>query len=110
MKQFFSANDQVLPRPLEKLPEYAHGKARRTLAERLVAAFGMSDPAADAIANAVVDPSAVRKVIGEPTDPQVQEIAVPGGVLLGIRTTGWSRPIMPHPRNHQHAPSPASPV
>jgi hypothetical protein len=108
MKKFFSANDQndhVLPRPLERLPEYAHAKARRTLAERLVAAFGMSEAATDAIANAVVDPSAVRKAIGEPNDPQVEEIAVPGGMLLGIRTTVWSRRIMPDPRNPRIGPS-----
>jgi hypothetical protein len=105
VKKFFSANDPVLPRPLEKLPEYPHAKSRRALAERLVAAFGMSEPAADAIANAVVDPSAVRKAIGEPNDPQVEEIAVPGGVLLGIRTTVWSRRVMPDPRNPRIGPS-----
>ncbi len=105
MKKFFSANDHVLPRPLEKLPEYAHGKARHSLAERLVAAFGMSDSAADAIANSVVDPSAVRKAIGEPNDPQVEEVAVPGGMLLGIRTSVWSRRIMPDPRNPRIGPS-----
>src|SRR5580765_6832092 len=105
MKKFFSANDHVLPRPLEKLPEYAHAKSRRALSERLVTAFGMSEQAADAIANAVVDPSAVRKTIGEPTDPQVEEIAVPGGMLLGIRTTVWSRRIMPDLRNPRIGPS-----
>jgi hypothetical protein len=105
MKKFFSANDHVLPRPLENLPNYADARARRTLAERLVAAFGMSEAAADAIANAVVDPSAVRKTIGDPTDPQVEEIAVPGGVLLGIRTTVWSRRIMPDPRNPRIGPT-----
>ena len=36
------------------------------MAESLVAAFGMSEAAADAIANAVVDPSAVREGIGDP--------------------------------------------
>lgn len=105
MKKFFSANDHVLPRPLENLPEYAHAKSRRTLSERLVAAFGMSEAAADAIANAVVDPSAVRKSIGEPAEPQVEEIAVPGGMLLGIRTTVWSRRVMPDPRNPRIGPS-----
>jgi hypothetical protein len=69
MKRFLSTNDHVLPRPLERLPEYARTNARRTLADRLVAAFGMSEPAADATSNAVVDPSAVRKAIGEPSDP-----------------------------------------
>jgi hypothetical protein len=105
VKKLFTANDHVLPRPLEDLPEYAHAKSRRTLAERLVAAFSLTEAAADAIANAVVDPSAVRKAIGEPTDPQVEEIAVPGGILLGIRTTVWSRRVMPDPRNPRIGPS-----
>jgi hypothetical protein len=105
MKKFFSSNDRVLPRPVEKLPEYAHAKARRTLAEKLIEAFGMSNEAADAIANAVVDPSVVRKSIGDPTDPSVEEMAVPGGVLLGIRTHVWSRRIMPDPRNPRIGPS-----
>ncbi len=103
IRRFFSTDDHVLPRPVEKLPEYAHAKARRSLAERLVAAFGQSEPAADAIANAIVDPSAVRKAIGEPVDPQVEEIAVPGGTLLGIRTIVWSRRIMPDPQSPNRA-------
>src|SRR5437660_787112 len=106
MKKFFSQNDPVLPRPLEKLPDYPHAKSRRALAERLVAAFGMSEPAADAIANAVVDPSAVRDAIGDPKNLRwVEEIAVPGGVVLGLRTTVWSRRIMPDPRNPRIGPS-----
>lgn len=98
-------DDHVLARPVEKLPEYAHAKARRTLAERLVTAFRMSEPAATAIADAVVDPSAVRSSIGEPTDPQVEQIAVPGGHLLGIRTQVWARRVMPDPRNPRIGPS-----
>jgi hypothetical protein len=98
-------DDHVLPRPVEPLPEYAHAKARRTLAERLVEAFGMSEQAANAIADAVVDPSSVRKSIGEPFDPQVEEIAVPGGTVLGIRTIAWTRRIMPDPRNPRIGPS-----
>ena len=63
MKKFFTANDHVLPRPVESLPEFAHAKARNTLTEKLVEAFGMSTAAAIAIANAVVDPPAVRKSV-----------------------------------------------
>ena len=98
MSSIYSA-DHVLPRPAEKLPDYAHAKSRQVLSERLIAAFDMSEEAANSIANAVVDPSAVRKSIGEPTDPQTEKIAVPGGTLLGIRTPVWSRRIMPDPRN-----------
>ncbi|MBX3351679.1 MAG: hypothetical protein KF684_01995 [Phycisphaeraceae bacterium] len=97
--------DHVVPRPVEPLPELAHAKSRQTLAEKLIAAFGLAESAANAISNAVVDPAAVRKEIGEPTDPQTEEILVPGGSLLGIRTTVWARRIMPDPRNPRIGPS-----
>jgi hypothetical protein len=100
-----SADDHVLPRPVERLPEFAHAKARRALAERLVAAFGMSEAAATATADAVVDPTVVRQTIGEAKDPQVDEIPVPGGVLQGIRTQIWARRAMPDPRNPRIGPS-----
>jgi hypothetical protein len=99
------AVEHVLPRPAERLPEYAHSKARQALAERLGDAFELSDASASAIANAVVDPSEVRKSIGEPTDPDVEKIPVPGGTLLGIRTSVWARRIMPDPRNPRTLPS-----
>ncbi|MER9684665.1 MULTISPECIES: hypothetical protein [unclassified Mesorhizobium] len=95
----------VLPRPAEKLPEYAHAKARQTLAEKLQEAFGLSAAAATAISNAVVDPAAVRKSINDTADPTVESIAVPGGTLLGIRTAVWARRIMPDARNPRTLPS-----
>jgi hypothetical protein len=95
----------VLPRPVGPLPEYAHAKSRNSLADRLVDAFGMSLEAAAATAAAVVDPSAVRSGIGEPTDPKVERIPVPGGTLLGIRTHVWARRIIPDPRNPRIGPS-----
>ncbi|KSV76029.1 hypothetical protein N185_16405 [Sinorhizobium sp. GW3] len=98
-------NGHVLPRPVERLPEYAHAKARQTLVERLIDAFGLADASAIAIAAAVVDPSEVRRSIGEPTDPDVEKIAVPGGTLLGIRTSVWARRTMPDPRNPRTLPS-----
>lgn len=101
----FQTDDHVLPRPVERLPEYAHAKARQTLAERIIDAFGLSTASASVIANAVVDPSEVRKSIGEPNDPDVEKIPVPGGTLLGIRTSVWSRRIMPDPRNPRTLPS-----
>src|SRR5690242_18311102 len=70
----FTNQDHVLPRPVERLPEFAHARARNTLADKLVAAFGLSNSAAAAIANAVVDPALVRKNIGEVNDPQVEYI------------------------------------
>ena len=99
------SEESVLPRPVEPLPEYAHARSRQALVERLAAAFKLSPESASVIANAVVDPSAVRKAIGEPSDPEVEEILVPGGVLLGIRTSVWARRIMPDPRNPRILPS-----
>ncbi len=99
------ADEHVLPRPVDALPEYAHAKSRQTLAEKVIEAFKLSPAAATAIANGIVDPSAVRKTIGEPQDPGVEEISVPGGTLLGIRTTVWSRRVMPDPRNPRIGPS-----
>jgi hypothetical protein len=101
----YATADHVLPRPVETMPEYAHAKSRQTLAERIVDAFGLSDASASTIANAVVDPTEVRKSIGEPTDPDVEKIPVPGGMLLGIRTSVWARRIMPDPRNPRTLPS-----
>jgi hypothetical protein len=98
-------DDHVLPRPVEALPEYAHAKSRQTLADKILEAFKLSSAAATVIANAVVDPSVVRKTIGEPSDPGVEEISVPGGTLLGIRTIVWSRRVMPDPRNPRIGPS-----
>lgn len=105
MEKTFS-RDYVLPRPVERLPEYARAKARKDLASRLVAAFSLSVEAASTIANGVVDPTAVRKSIGEPTSPEVEKISVPGGgTLLGIRTIVWARKVMPDPRNPRILPT-----
>jgi hypothetical protein len=104
MTKVFS-DDHVLPRPAERLPEYPHAKARQSLAEKLVDAFHITQESANAIANAVTDPTAVRKGIGEPAEPQVEEIAVPGGTILGIRTQIYSRRAMPDPRNPRIGPS-----
>ena len=95
----------VIPRPVESLPEYAHAKSRHALAERITEAFGLSAASASVIANAVVDPSAVRKSIGDPERPEAEEISVPGGTLLGVRTNVWVRRIMPDPRNPRTLPS-----
>jgi hypothetical protein len=101
-----TTDDHVLPRPVERLPEYANAKARQALAERIVDAFSLSDAAAIAIANAVVDPSEVRKTIGDPLrEPDVERIPVPGGTLFGIRTSVWARRTMPDPRNPRTLPS-----
>lgn len=95
----------VLPRPVERLPDFASAQARRALSEKLTDAFHLSASAATATANAVVNPSSVRRSIGEPSDPEVEHIAVPGGTLSGIRTSVWARRIFPDPRNPRTLPS-----
>jgi hypothetical protein len=101
-----SSDIHVLPRPVEALPDYAAASARNTLATRLSEAFGLTERSARAIANAVVDPSAVRRGFGgDQSSPNAERIAVPGGTLLGLRTTVWSRRIMPDPRNPRTLPS-----
>ena len=99
------SEESVLPRPVEALPEYANARSRQTLAEKVIDAFRLSPEASTAIANAVVDPAEVRKTIGDPLDPGVEEIAVPGGILLGIRTSVWVRRVMPDPRNPRILPA-----
>jgi hypothetical protein len=98
-------DDGVLPRPVERLPDLANAKSRHVLADKLIEAFDLSSASAAAIASAVVNPSDVRKSIGEPTDPDVERIPVPGGTLLGIRTNVWARRTMPDPRNPRILPS-----
>jgi hypothetical protein len=99
------SDDHVLPRPVERLPDFAHAKARQALSDKIVDAFGLTSASAAAIANAVVDPADVRKSIGEPNAPDVERIPVPGGTLLGIRTSVWVRRTMPDPRNPRTLPS-----
>ena len=110
MKKFFLPNDQVLPRPLEKLPEYAHAKAgatwprswsRRSQCPRRPPT---PSPTPSWTPPRSASASATRR------GPQVEEIAVPGGKVLGLRTKVWSRRIMPDPRNPRTRPDPPAPV
>src|SRR5438046_193013 len=59
----------VLPRPVDRLPDYPQAKARVALAERLIESFNLDSEAAMAISNSVVDPSSLRKSIGDPIAP-----------------------------------------
>ena len=102
--QTVQSDAHVIPRPVDSLSAYANVRARNNLASRLIEAFDLTE-SAKAIANAVVDPTAVRKSIGDPTDPDVERIPVPGGTLLGVRTNVWSRRIMPDPRNPRTLPA-----
>jgi hypothetical protein len=100
-----SNDTPILPRPVELLPDYAVVGARKSLTDKLVEAFQLSRAGAAAVANAVVDPAAVRKGLGEPSDPNAERIAVPGGTLLGIRTQVWARKAVPDARNPRTLPA-----
>jgi hypothetical protein len=95
----FAFEDHVLPRPVERLPDYANAKARQDLEERIVDAFQLSPDSATSIAIAIVDS------IGDPSDPEVEKVAVPGGTLLAIRTVVWARRVTPDPGNRRTLPS-----
>ena len=100
-----SIDTPTLPRRVELLPDYAAASARKSLADKLTEAFALSRGAAMSIANAVVDPATVRKGLGEPSDPNAERIAVPGGTLLGIRTPVWARKAVPDARNPRTLPA-----
>src|SRR5258708_12564559 len=105
MNTLSSMEYTVLPRPAERLPDYAHAKARQALAEKLEEAFRLSRSATAAISNAGVDPGAVRKSVNDPAAPTVESIAVPGGTLLAIRPSVWARRVMPDACNPRTLPS-----
>lgn len=105
MESESSTDTYVLPRPVSRLPDYANARSRQSLADKLAEAFGLSSEAAGVVANAVVNPSDVRRAIGDPLSPEYERIAVPGGTLRGIRTFVWARRIMPDPRNPRTLPS-----
>jgi hypothetical protein len=83
-------DDHVLPRPVERLPEYANARARTNASQKLEELFGLSPEAAQVVANAAVDPADLRKVADAP-----EYIPVPGGTLIGLRTSAWARRVSP---------------
>jgi hypothetical protein len=95
-----TAVETVLPRPVDQLPAPALAAATRKLADRLTDAFDMGDEAAQAFAQAVVDPSAARRAVDNP-----ERLPVPGGVILAIRAEVWARCIIPDPRNPRIGPA-----
>ena len=99
-----NSEESRFPRPVERLPDFAHAKSRKTLADKLVG-LGLSAEAASTIGNTVVDPGSVRKKIGEVSNPQLEAIRVQGGTLYGLRAEVWSRLVMPDPRNPRIGPS-----
>ncbi|MFE4395974.1 MULTISPECIES: hypothetical protein [Streptomycetaceae] len=105
MESPIAAGETVLPRPVEVLPTPALASATRKLADKLIERFKMQDPAALALAQAAVDPSAARQAAESP-----ERLPVPGGVILAIRTEVWARNILPDPRNPRTGPSRRHPV
>ncbi|MFJ1937953.1 hypothetical protein ACIOGZ_35510 [Kitasatospora sp. NPDC088160] len=105
MEPPITAGETVLPRPVEVLPTPALASATRKFADKLIERFNMQDPAAFALAQAAVDPSAARQAAESP-----ERLPVPGGVILAIRTEVWARNIVPDPRNPRTGPSRRHPV
>jgi hypothetical protein len=95
-----AADDHVLPRPVDRLPSYAQAPARRAAATKLEATFSLDPAAAGCIADAVVDPSELRRSIESPV-----RLAVPGGVVVAVRSEVWAHKAMPDPRNPRIGPS-----
>jgi hypothetical protein len=93
-------DDHILPRPVDRLPEYANAKARVNAAAKLTELFGLSREAARAFADAAVNPAELRKAADQP-----ERIPVPGGTILGIRAGAWSRRVIPDPRNPRIGPA-----
>jgi hypothetical protein len=100
-----TADDTLLPRPPQLLETPALAQATRRAAERLQDQFNLSPEAAEAFAAAVVDPAEVRKAADNP-----EQLYVPGGTLLGLRTRVWSRRVMPDPRNPRVGPARRHPI
>ncbi|WP_412076852.1 hypothetical protein ACLF6K_17180 [Streptomyces xanthophaeus] len=105
MESPITAGETVLPRPVEVLPTPALAAATRKLADKLIERFNMEEPAALALAQAAVDPSAARQAAESP-----ERLPVPGGLILAIRTEVWARNIVPDPRNPRTGPSRRHPV
>ena len=100
-----SIDEDLLPRPTQPIAAPAFAQATRRAAERLREQFGMSPDAAEAFAAAVVDPAEVRKAAEKP-----EQLYVPGGMLLALRTRVWTRRVMPDPRNPRVGPARCHPV
>src|SRR5205823_4708951 len=79
---------------------YAQAPARRTAAAKLETMFALDPNAATVIADAVVDPAELRRAIETPV-----RLAVPGGIVVAVRSEIWSNKALPDPRNPRIGPS-----
>ena len=109
MNQFAERRPYLLSRPLSVCPNMLMPRRASPSPTRSLTRFACRKNSASAIANAVVDPSEVRKYIGDPNDPDVEKIPVPGGLCLAIRTSVWARSDNAGPPQPSHSPlSPSS--
>ena len=95
-----SADDHVLPRPVEPLPDYAISRARASASEKLVEKYKLAPEAAQCLADAAVDPAEFRQSMDHPV-----RMSVPGGTILCVRTPVWARKVFPDPRNPRLGPA-----
>lgn len=98
-------DETLLPRPPQVIEVPALAPAIRRAADRLQDQFNLSAEAAEAFASAAVDPAEIRKAADNP-----EQLYVPGGTLLGLRTRVWTRRAMPDPRNPRVGPARRHPI
>lgn len=98
-------DETLLPRPPQVIDVPALAPAIRRAADRLQEQFNLSAEAAEAFASAAVDPAEIRKAADNP-----EQLYVPGGTLLGLRTRVWTRRAMPDPRNPRVGPARRHPI
>jgi len=98
-----SSKSSAFPRRVVAPPQLADSRARKSLAERLQC-FGFTEEAARSIADTTVDPSAVRKFIGEPETPNFEIRRTPIGIVKGIPVEVYATRVMPDPRNPRTSP------
>ena len=95
------AETERLVRPL---PDLAKTLSVRRLSETLVD-LGHRPEAADAVANAVCDPTAVRRQLAQPGEMRVAD-----GYLQVVYTSVWTFGVLPYPNNPRTLPAFAHPV
>ena len=86
-------DDLLAERPISGIAPVAKSSARKALTDRLVA-LGHSQGHAEVIAQAVVDPTAVRASLNTPIRRRVR-----GGTLLCVDAQVWPPAICPSPTN-----------
>src|SRR5689334_12498025 len=97
------STSSAFPRTVTAPPQLADARARKSYAERLTC-FGFNPDATACIADAVVDPAAARKFIGDPESPNFEIRRTPIGIVKGVPVEVWATRVMPDPRNPRTSP------